>query len=79
MLRIVCGMTCGAALILAFVSANASAQNRPAAWDTRVVRSPAPLSAQDDKNAKEQREQNEKTKKTLDAAGDQKTRKAKAN
>jgi hypothetical protein len=36
MLRLVFGSIGAAALILGFVSAGASAQHRPAAWDTRV-------------------------------------------
>ena len=36
MLRSGFGMICGAALILAAVCGGASAQHRPAAWDTRV-------------------------------------------
>jgi hypothetical protein len=34
-------MICGAALILGFVSTGASAQHRPAAWDTRVRSDPS--------------------------------------
>jgi hypothetical protein len=66
-------MVCGAALVLASVAA--SAQHRPAAWDTRV-RSPAPAAAdpQDDKNAQQPKE---KTKKAPDAAVEPKPRKSK--
>jgi hypothetical protein len=40
-------MICGAALILAFVSAGASAQHRPAAWDTRLRSDPSSAPAPD--------------------------------
>jgi hypothetical protein len=73
MVRLVLGIVCGAALVLASVIA--SAQNRPAAWDTRV-RSPAPATAdpQDDKNAQQPKE---KTKKPPGAAVEPKHRKSK--
>ena len=70
MLRTGLGVICGAALVMAFVSAGAAQSNRPAAWDTRV-RSPAPAPAvpQDDKET-----QKDKAKKPADAAGDQKSK-----
>ena len=53
MLRSGFGMICGAALILAF-GAGASAQHRPAAWDTRVRSDTSSAPAPDATNPPEQ-------------------------
>ncbi len=54
MLRSGFGMICGAALILGFGLAGASAQHRPAAWDTRVRSDPSSASAPAATNPPEQ-------------------------
>jgi len=53
MLRLVFGPICASALILGFVSAGASAQHRPAAWDTRVRSDAASAPAPDVTNPPE--------------------------
>jgi hypothetical protein len=66
---------CGAAVVLGFACAAASAQHRPAAWDTRVRTVGSPSPAPED--VKNPRKQTAKTKKTLDAADNPKRKKDK--
>ncbi len=71
MFRFIFGVTGGAALVVAMISAGASAQQRPAAWDTRVhtdisaAPAPEPRTPQEQKQA--QPDAQKKAKKKPDA------------